>query len=266
MKHNDDKRKSSRSILTPQNEGYKNEWTYEYQMMRDELVKYMDMLQTVRNMMYISVAAAFAFAFSASNMFICSLLPLVFIIPAYSCAVNYWLCVRKASAYLVVFHESYKDCPYHWESRHNMLRHDNHENFKTSTFFNIASQLASYFVCASLTMFFYFFRMYILAVNYLKDYEEATFWDIKINDIGIIFYIVIGIIALGFTSIFFVKYSNGKSYNDLLADFLTIKNNEIQTRIGKCWKNGEALLNRENQINQEITEVDEYMSEIQKYL
>jgi hypothetical protein len=193
MPHNNSRKQKNVSekfdILSLKSEGYQEAWINEYNMMRSELVDYMNMLQSVRNMMYIGVSAAFAFAFSDKSIFICSFLPLVFILPSYQCAVNYWNCVRKASAYLVVFHESYNDCPCHWESRHNMYRQD----------------------------------------------------------------------------LFFVFKSKGESYNVLLADFLAIKNNEVQTAIGKCWQNGRSIMNADKK-HKEDTKLDEYLKVIAKYL
>jgi hypothetical protein len=192
MSHNNSRKQKNISgkidILSLKSEGYQEEWINEYNMMRSELVDYMNMLQSVRNMMYIGVSATFAFAFSDKSIFICSFLPLVFILPAYQCAVNYWNCVRKASAYMVVFHESYNDCPCHWESRHNMYRHDERENYKKSIFFNISSQLASYYICAAITMIYYFARLYIVtsmeirssgavSMSADKKYKEDTKLD-----------------------------------------------------------------------------------------
>jgi hypothetical protein len=192
MSHNNSRKQKNISgkidILSLKSEGYQEAWINEYNMLRSELVDYMNMIQSVRNMMYIGVSATFAFAFSDKSIFICSFLPLVFILPSYQCAVNYWNCVRKASAYMVVFHESYNDCPCHWESRHNMYRHDKRENYKKSIFFNISSQLVSYYICATITMIYYFARLYIVtsmeirssgavSMSADKKYKEDTKLD-----------------------------------------------------------------------------------------
>ena len=106
--------------LIPPREGYDPSRMEEYKMLREEIVNYMDKQQSLRDMIYVAMAACIAFVFSEDIPFICMLLPLLFLLPAYACACNYWICVRKASAYLVVFHECYVDCPFHWETRHGL--------------------------------------------------------------------------------------------------------------------------------------------------
>jgi hypothetical protein len=215
--------------------------------------------------MYIGVSATFAFAFSDNSIFICSFLPLVFILPSYQCAVNYWNCVRKASAYMVVFHESYNDCPCHWESRHNMYRHDERENYKRSIFFNISSQLASYYICAAITMIYYFARLYIVTSMEIRSSGAVSMSDIYIDEVNVEVYMALGIIITVFLILFFVFKSKGESYNVMLADFLAIKNNEVQTAIGKCWQNGRSIMNADKKYKED-TKLDEYLKVIAKYL
>lgn len=95
----------------------------EYKMIREEIMAYMDKLQTVRNMMFVAVAAMMALAYTKENAHpLTALLPIPFILSSYSCATNYWISVRKAAAYLVIYHESSPSCPFRWESRHNMFK------------------------------------------------------------------------------------------------------------------------------------------------
>jgi len=240
---------------------YDSTWINEYKMMREELVNYMEKLQTVRNMMYITIGAVFTFSISKELPFFCALLPLLFILPAYITAVDYWVCVRKASAYLVVFHESYKDCPIHWESRHNMLKKisKKKENFKKSTFANVSLQLTPYFACATITMLVYILRLYKHVADKRSLNASINFWDISIDGIPILAYIVAGIVVTFFLFIFFICFSKGESYDSFLKKFLLIKNREEQHEIGKCWPDG-IFDEKENEYSQKISQI------IAKYL
>lgn len=210
-------------------------WLDEYKMMRDELVNYMEKLQTVRNMMYIVIGSILTCAFTAQIHFLCTLLPLFFILPLFAIVSDYWVCVRKASAYLVVFHESYEDCPIHWESRHNMLKKSTKENFKKSVKSNIGPQLGQYYSCVLMIMFIYAFQLWkrVLDAN-----GSIEFYKVEIDGLTADIYIYIGVIAL-FVSLFLLNWlSRGPSYDDFLKRFIMIKNSEEQTMIGKSWSNG----------------------------
>lgn len=221
---------------------YDPSWLDEYKMMRDELVNYMEKLQSVRNMMYLTLGAIFAFSTTLNLPFFCALLPLLFVVPAYLTAVDYWICVRKASAYLVVFHESYEDCPIHWESRHNMLKKmkKKKENFKKSTVKNVALQLSSYYACAIITIIVYALRL----INYINISECDSAFDVKIDGISIIWYFAIGVIAVLIMIAFFIIGSRGESYDSFLRKCV----------IGKCWLN-EKFNEKGDRYSLEIQEI-----------
>lgn len=215
---------------------YNLNWLNEYKMMREELVNYMEKLQTVRNMMYITIGAVFTLSISKELPFFCALLPLLFILPAYTTAVDYWVCVRKASAYLVVFHESYEDCPIHWESRHGMLKKiRKRKNFKKSIFRNIPLQLTSYYTCSATTIIIYILRLYKYVDQKKSLKPSLNFWSISIDGIPILVYIVTGFIITIFLVVFFICFSMGESYDSFLKKFLLIKYREEQCEIGKRW-------------------------------
>lgn len=267
MKEKSVKRKKKNEIFNdhlipnPCPKKYNQIWVDEYKMMRGELVSYMQKLQEVRNMMYITIGAVFAFSISKELPFFCTLLPLLFILPTYTTAVDYWVCVRKASAYLVVFHESFEDCPIHWESRHNMLKKmsNKKENFKKSIFRNVPLQLIPYYACAAFTMIVYILRLY----KYVDDNRtlkiSPSLYDISIDGIPILAYIITGFFITIFLLIFFICFSMGESYDSFCRKFLLIKNREEQREIGKCWPEG-IFYKKHIDYSQEIFQIiDKYL-------
>lgn len=233
-------------------------WVEEYKMMRAELVDYMNKMHEVKNMMYIAVGSVMIFSVSNKLPFLCVLLPLLLILPTYKNAVNYWLCVRKASAYLVVFHESYEDCPFHWESRHNMYKKiKKDESFKKSTFVNIPSHLFSYYTCAGIVIIVYFLKLFSYIAEQINRNEITSVLEIRIDGISVLFYIIFGIGLIIFLFFFFVYMSGGKSSAEFITDFLLIKNREVQKEIGKCWKNGSCV---EYDDDDEISKITEMLN------
>jgi hypothetical protein len=99
----------------------------------------------------------------------------------------------------------------------------------------------------------------------MRANESATFCDVVVDEINVWFYIVVGIITVIFMFVFFVRRSKGESYNVMLADFLAIKDNEVQTKIGMCWKDGESVMEKDNEIRINAM-MDGYLKEIGKYL
>lgn len=98
----------------------------EYDMLRTEILQYLEEYQTVRNMMYavtVSILSAAGLIGGSGKAYIC-LLPLVVILPSYVVLYDYMKCVSVASTYLRVFYEldsegnELPESPYHWESRH----------------------------------------------------------------------------------------------------------------------------------------------------
>lgn len=252
-----DNTKNSAPLYNLHSGEYNPIWYEEYKMMREELMNYMEKLQTVRNMMYVTIGAVFTFSISKDLPFFCILMPLFFILPAYMIAVNYWICVRKASAYLVVFHESYKDCPIHWESRHNILKRlsNKKENFNKSILKNVPSQLISYYSCAIITMLVYTLQLYKYVADKKSLDSSFDFWDVFIDGIPILAYIIIGIIVTIFLVAFFICFSMGESYDSFLKKFILIKYKEEQCEIGKGVSDDKVF-----------KEKDKYMQDISRFM
>ena len=93
----------------------------EYKMLRTEILQYLQDYQSVRNMMYVTSIAIFAFLFSQNiTEPLIYLSPLVVILPSYICAFNFWRSVTQDSAYLIVFHEE-RGSSFRWENRHDVF-------------------------------------------------------------------------------------------------------------------------------------------------
>ena len=91
----------------------------EYELLRQEILQYMEEYQSVRNMMYIVTVSILALSEKLEIAYYFYLLPLVVIIPSYVLYYSYNRCVAVASTYLQVFHESDdKSVGYQWEGRH----------------------------------------------------------------------------------------------------------------------------------------------------
>lgn len=90
----------------------------EYEMMRAEILQYLEEYQTVRNMMYVVTGAVLALNLSAGNVRYIYLVPLFIIIPSFLLHYNYNRCVAVASMYLQVFCENKTCRGYKWEGRH----------------------------------------------------------------------------------------------------------------------------------------------------
>lgn len=90
----------------------------EYELLRVEILQYLEEYQTVRNMMYVAVASILGFNSALWNKYYLFLLPLVVILPSYNIFHNYYRCVVCASTYIQTFLESDPD-GMRWETRHH---------------------------------------------------------------------------------------------------------------------------------------------------
>lgn len=90
----------------------------EYEMIRTEILQYLEEYQSVRNMMYLATATILSvnsFMFQSYYLF---LLPLIVIFPSYMIFYNYWKSVSCASTYIQVFlDDETVQTTYHWELR-----------------------------------------------------------------------------------------------------------------------------------------------------
>lgn len=91
----------------------------EYEMLRTEILQYMEGYQSVRNMMYLATAAILGLNSAMFQNYYLFLLPLIVILPSYMVFYNYWKSVTYASVYIQVFLEDeHIQTTYHWEQRY----------------------------------------------------------------------------------------------------------------------------------------------------
>lgn len=89
----------------------------EYLMIREEIIHYYDIIQNLRNVLYVSLAAILTFAVSSKEPLLC-LIPYCIIIPIYIVTIDYQYGMWRMGTYLLVFHEGEI---FNWETRlHNL--------------------------------------------------------------------------------------------------------------------------------------------------
>lgn len=90
----------------------------EYEMVRTEILQYVEEYQSVRNMMYLATATILSMNSFMFQSYYLYLLPLIVIFPSYMIFYNYWKSVSCASTYIQVFLEDKAvQTTYHWELR-----------------------------------------------------------------------------------------------------------------------------------------------------
>lgn len=88
----------------------------EYDMLRTEILQYLEEYQSVRNMMYAATAAVIGLNGFVYEKYFLFLLPLAIILPSYLVYVDYRDCVVKAAVYMQVFLEK-EPGAIRWETR-----------------------------------------------------------------------------------------------------------------------------------------------------
>ena len=133
--------------------------TNEYEMLRQEIMQYLEEYQNVRNMMYIITATLLGFGLTGDNTVeYVYLLPLVVIIPSFVIYVDYYNAIVRNSMYLLVFYEESNDFPIKWEGR---LRKFEEANKKYDC------QNTPYTVCAYVSLALYFISMEKNILNFV---------------------------------------------------------------------------------------------------
>lgn len=163
----------------------------EYEMLRQEILQYLDKYQVVRNMMYVITVILLGFCLTGKNTIVYAyLLPLIVILPSYITAYDYWKCTTKLAAYLIVFHERDKKYPYQWEIRKNNFNENNH--FLPKNDYQELPYISCYICCISL----YFFKI---------DYSQSFYIQL-----------IIGIITICIGIIIFIRFrgTDVKKYID----------------------------------------------------
>lgn len=95
----------------------------EYNILRAEILQYMEEYQTLRNMMYVGTVGLLGINTANTFSIYLFLLPLAIILPSYILFYDYWKSVSVASLYMRVFLEGaveQENMSLHmWETRHN---------------------------------------------------------------------------------------------------------------------------------------------------
>lgn len=169
----------------------------EYEMMRAEILQYLEEYQTVRNMMYVVTGAVLALNLSAGNVRYLYLVPLFIIIPSFLLHYNYNRCVTVASIYLQVFCEDKACCGYRWEGRHARFSLNERTESRRDQFrkwINDHANQFPYVVTAALCLIAY-------------TAFTITYW----NNTGLvlsrlIFDIILGVVCLGLCIYIFAEF------------------------------------------------------------
>lgn len=226
--------------------------TEEYKMLRDEILAYMDKLQVVRNMMIVSVCAVLAFSAKVDLPADIGLTPaaridlallqalsfdyivLALVLTFFRNAVDYWICVRKACAYQMVFLESDPACAFRWETRHQVYKDTKAtaaaRTAHKSAFFDIASQLSCYCVCAaigSLGMLYHLFQA--AACELIAGGRAVTVDALLSTDVfGLSsrWLVAIWCVTVAFTVVYLQRASCGPSFADFYEQYQELKQQE----------------------------------------
>lgn len=180
--------------------------TKEYDMLRQEILQYLEEYQNVRNMMYIITATILGFGLTNENAVeYVYLLPLVVIIPSFFVYADYRRAIVRAAMYLKVFYEEIKLFPIKWESR--LIKFNETQK-------KLDWQKIPYIVCSYSCIALFFMCMEKSILNF---------------SIAIAVFIVCGII--------FIKVKNPKS-SDIENIWVKIRNNHISGHDGAGQEGG----------------------------
>lgn len=206
----------------------------EYDMMRREIEIYMDKVQILRNMTWagIGVFTAISSVIEKTSLIFTLLLPNMLLLATFAMVCDYWDGVRKASAYLIVFHESEPECPYRWESRQQMMFELNHTiNHKEKSWAILRKKGDLWYVIGTQLAMFPVMSSGVLLIYFLKV------WQLLENDCERIHYIFAGFVVIIVLFCIYKKIANsGTSLDDYLDLFLNVKEGETLTEEGMMWK------------------------------
>lgn len=164
----------------------------EYEMLRQEIMQYLEEYQNVRNMMYIITATILGFGLTNNNAAeYVYLLPLAVIIPSFGIYIDYYNGIVREAMYLLVFYESDSNFPIKWETQLSKFP----QRLKNKDW-----QQVPYIVCTYVSLTLYFIAMNKSAFNF-----------------------VIGIIATFLCSIVFFEVKKIQ-YEDAKIEWEKIKN------------------------------------------
>lgn len=148
----------------------------EYEMMRTEILQYLEEYQSVRNMMYVATAAILGVNGLMFQNYYLFLLPLIVILPSYIIFYNYWKSVSCASIYIQVFlDDDDVQTTYRWELRHRYFSELHaRDNIRVSDRLrglDMHCHQISYLLCSCLCMVLYMVNM---LWKYISPYVQTT--------------------------------------------------------------------------------------------
>lgn len=165
----------------------------EYEMLRAEILQYLEEYQSVRNMMYLATAAILGLNSMMFQNYYLFLLPLVVILPSYIIFYNYWKSVSCASTYIQVFldNEDVQEI-YHWELRHRYFSELHKENKKLAADklrgLDMHCHQIPYLFCSCLCLVLYWINM---LQRYISPYVRGTLektWSVCADAIRLHFF------------------------------------------------------------------------------
>lgn len=131
----------------------------EYEMLRDEILQYLEEYQNLRNMMYIIAVTILGFGLANDNAVeYVYLLPLVVIIPSFGIYADYFNGIVRDAMYLLVFYESDNSFPINWETQLRKFS----PKLRSKDW-----QILPYIVCAYTSLILYFIAMEKSILNYI---------------------------------------------------------------------------------------------------
>lgn len=148
----------------------------EYEMMRTEILQYLEEYQSVRNMMYLATATILGVNSIMFQNYYLFLLPLMVILPSYIIFYNYWRSVTCASTYIQVFlDDEAVQTTYHWEIRHRYFGYiDNDEKRQIGDRLrglDVRSHRIPYLISGGLCLVLYCVNMFW---HYITPYIRLT--------------------------------------------------------------------------------------------
>ena len=214
----------------------------EYEILRAEILQYLEEYQTVRNMMYIVTATILGINSAIWNNYYLFILPLIVILPSYLIFYNYWQTVTCASTYLQVFlegnvsDEKQRTNSFYWESRHAELektliekkKNNNNlikKNLSKITSLGMRYHQIPYWVCGCLCIILFFIKATVQG----NSFHFIFTWPFLKKDLALGFLVIV--VSL---SVFFIFGNVDRA--DYIDAWKEIKENEVKIHVKNCGK------------------------------
>ncbi len=206
----------------------------EYEIVRTEILQYVEEYQTIRNMMYVFTASILGINSGVWNNCYIFLLPLIVILPSYLLFYDYWWDVVCASTYIRVFldgdtdDENQRPDLFHWEARHARFREKLRIQQRKSkgklitriTLGNMLSQKISYITCDMLCIILFF----INARTKETIFHFIFTWPFYLKDL------ILGAVITVFSgAVFFIFWNINDS--EFMRAWIAIKNDKPSVEV-----------------------------------